>query len=121
MKKEKGIDLKKGALIGAGVAGVLASLAGAYFLYGAKNASKNRKQVKSWMLKAKGEILERIEDAKDLSEEAYHDIVKEVSAKYQQVKKIDSKEVEAFVSELKSHWKGIKKDVTKVISGKSKK
>ena len=35
--------------------------AGTYFLYGSKDAKKNRKAVKSWALKAKAEVLEALE------------------------------------------------------------
>ena len=61
--------------IGVGLTTAAVAAAGAYFLYGSKSASKNRKQVKSWALKAKAEVLEKIEDAKEMSEDEYQDLV----------------------------------------------
>jgi hypothetical protein len=113
-KKSIGKDIA----IGAGIAAAVAAVAGAYFLYGAKDAAKNRKKVKAWSLKAKGEVLEKLEKLSDINEEIYHKIVDEVSAKYQKIKDIDQKDIENFVGELKSHWKKIEKEVKKKISSK---
>jgi DNA-directed RNA polymerase subunit F len=113
-KKSIGKDIA----IGAGIAAAVAAVAGAYFLYGAKDAAKNRKKVKAWSLKAKGEVLEKLEKLSDINEEIYHKIVDEVSAKYQKIKDIDQEDIENFVGELKSHWKKIEKEVKKKISSK---
>lgn len=88
----------------------IAAAAGAYFLYGSKDAKKNRKVVKGWALKAKGEVLEKIELAKEeLTEENYHKIVDTVAGKYEKVKNTSADEISEFGKELKSHWKSIKK------------
>jgi len=108
----------KGAAIGAGIAAAVAAVAGAYFLYGAKDAAKNRKKVKAWSLKAKGEVLGKLEKLSDVSEEVYNKIVDEVSEKYKKIKDIDQADIEKFVSELKGHWKKMEKDVKKKLSGK---
>jgi hypothetical protein len=92
-------------------AGVATAIAGIYFLYGSKSAAKNRKKVKAWTFKAKGEILEQFENLSEMSEEAYDKIVKEVSEKYQALKNIDKKDIEEFVAELKSYWKNISKEI----------
>jgi hypothetical protein len=97
--------------IGAGIATVAAAIAGTYFIYGSKNAAKNRKKVKSWMLKAKGEILEQLESLSEINEEIYHKIVKEVSDKYQALKNIDKQDMAEFIEELKSHWKNIEGEI----------
>lgn len=97
--------------IGAGVAALAAFAAAGYFLYG-KDGAKNRKKVKGWMLKAKGEVLEGVEKMKDVSEEQYAMIVDKVGAKYKAVKNIDPAEVEAMVKELHGHWKNIKKSIS---------
>ncbi|MCX6763697.1 MAG: hypothetical protein NTZ97_03115 [Candidatus Moranbacteria bacterium] len=109
---------KKKLGIGAGLAAVAVAAAGIYFLYGTKKGAKTRKQIRGWMLKAKGEILEKMENMKDLSEEAYDKIIDEVSAKYKVVKSIDKKDLEQFAKELKSHWKDIKKEMDKKINPK---
>jgi gas vesicle protein len=108
MKKN---SVAKDMAIGAGIATVAAAIAGTYFVYGSKNAAKNRKKVKSWTLKAKGEILEQLENLSEINEEIYHKIVKEVSDKYQALKNIDKQDVSEFIEELKSHWKNIEKEI----------
>ena len=98
---------------GVGVATLAAAAAGTYFLYGTKKGAKARKQIKSWMLKAKGEVLEKMENMQDISEDVYKKVIDEVGAKYRAVKNIDSKDLDAFAKELKSHWKDIKKEIEK--------
>jgi hypothetical protein len=107
---------KKGAA-GAIVGLVAAAAIGTYFLYGAKGASSNRKKVKGWMLKAKGEILEKLEKAQEVSAEGYDMAVAQVMKKYEAMKEVDANDVAAFVADLKKHWKeakgGAKKSVKK--------
>ncbi len=109
-----------GAVVGAGLAAVAAFAAAGYFLYG-KDGAKNRKKVRGWMLKAKGEVLEGVEKLKDVTEEQYAAIVDKVSAKYAGLKNIDPSELEAMVRELRGHWKNIKKSITPAPKKKAKK
>lgn len=102
---------KKGVAIGAGVALAAASIAAAYFLYGGKDAKKRRKQLRGWMLKAKGEVLEKMEQAKEMNEQLYATLVEEVSKRYGKLKHVDAKELQAFASEMKGYWKDIKKSL----------
>lgn len=97
--------------VGAGIAALAAFAAAGYFLYG-KDGAKNRKKVRGWMLKAKGEVLEGVEKMKDVSEADYKLIVDKVGAKYKAAKNIDPAEVEAMVRELHGHWKNIKKTIS---------
>lgn len=98
---------------GLGLAAVAAATAaGAYFLYGSKHAAKNRKKVKGWALKAKGEVLHRMENAKsDITEIDYKGIVDSVVERYKKLKDVNLTEVEALRNELKSHWKNIAKEM----------
>ena len=74
--------------------GALAALsAGAYFLYGTKEGAKKRVKIKGWMLKAKGEVLEKLETLKEVNEETYNVVVDTVMKKYSGLKNIDQKEV----------------------------
>ncbi|HEY0908152.1 MAG TPA: hypothetical protein VGE35_02270 [Candidatus Paceibacterota bacterium] len=91
-----------------GLAGLTAAAVGAYYLYGHKNAEKNRSKVKSWMLKAKGEVLEQLENVQDVTETAYLSAVDTVAKKYNELKNIDQEELGAFIEEMKGHWNGIK-------------
>lgn len=113
-------DSKKPVAVGTALVAAVAA-AGMVFLYGTKNAVKNRKKVKGWVLKAKGEVLDKIEDAKELHEEKYEEIVDSVGKKYSKLKKVESKEVDAFVKEMKKHWKEIKGEFVQVLDKEQKK
>ena len=102
----------------ASLVGLTAAAVGAYYLYGHKDAKKNRTHVKGWMLKAKGEVLEELEKAGDVTEAGYHSAVDAVLKKYNELKHVDTKEVDEFMKEMKAHWAGIKKSVSKKISPK---
>jgi gas vesicle protein len=100
--------------VGIAAAAVVAAAAGAYFLYGSKDAKKNRRVIKGWMLRAKGEVLEKMEKMKEnVTEEAYNKIVDAVATKYGSMKDASAEEVEALSKELKSHWKNIQGHFTK--------
>ena len=120
-KEKKGVSAKK--IIGVGV-GVAALSAAAYLLFG-PNGKKNRKVVKSWAVKMKGEIIEKFEEAKELTEPVYHEIIDKVQAKYAKLQNIDKKELNEVISEMKNSWKSIKKDSTpkktKKVSANNKK
>lgn len=97
--------------IGAGIAAAAAAAAaGAYFLYG-KNGAKNRKAVKSWMLKARAEVMEKMEKLENVSEDKYREIVDTVLRGYKSAKKASPAELAAAAAELKSHWNSIKKSI----------
>jgi len=90
-------------IVGSGVVAAAAA-AGAYFLYGRKGA-KNRKMIKGWVLRMKGDILERMEGLQEVNEEVYHRLVDNVAESYSKVKKVNSDELGHLVKELKSFWK----------------
>ncbi len=111
-QKEKDKQEKdKNCCSGLSVAIVAATAAAGYFLYGGKNSIKNRKKIKGWTLKAKGEVLERIENLKDVSEDEYNKIIDSVSAKYSKLKNIDEDEVKDSMNELRRYWKNIQKEI----------
>ena len=116
LKENEGMSgVKKGVLAGAGIASLVA---GVYFLYGSKCAPKNRKKIRGWTLKAKGEVLEKLESVADVSEEMYHSVVREIADKYKKLKHIDVSEIEEFASELLTYWSKIKKDIEKTVTGR---
>jgi hypothetical protein len=95
------MDTKEEVLIGAGLA---ALAAGAYFFLGPKG-KKHQKQMKGWMVKMKGEVLEKLEEAKEVTEPIYNDIVDTV-AKANEVKgKIPQTEINALARDLKKQWR----------------
>ncbi len=105
--------VKKGISAG-GVVGIGATVAAlgaaAYVLFG-PNAKKNRKVIKGWAVKMKGEIIEKMEEAKEISEPVYHNIINKVQEKYSKLKNVDPAELEEAVNEVKKHWKAMVKDM----------
>ncbi len=107
MAQKKGSS-GSGAAMGAGLVALAAAAAGAYFLYG-KDASKRRRTVRGWALRAKGEVLEGIEQLKKVDEKQYHALVNKVTARYKSVKQASPAEVAQLARELKGHWRSIHK------------
>ncbi|HEX4798993.1 MAG TPA: hypothetical protein VFV22_00450 [Candidatus Paceibacterota bacterium] len=114
-KNVKKVEIKKGevgnvAKVGFGLTAAAATVAGAYFLYGSKKAAQNRKKVKGWALKAKGEVLEALENAQNISEEEFKKLVETASSAYGTVKSATKGEVEDFKKEMATHWKDLQKN-----------
>lgn len=112
-KKAKGKSARGKVGLGAAFAGAaVAATAGAYYLYG-HSGVKHRRQIKGWMLKAKGEVLERAEKLKEVDAKAYHRLVDEVSKKYKKFKHVNTEDVVRLSRELKAHFANIEKDLEK--------
>ena len=106
-KKKNGNLLAK---VGIGLAAAtVAGAAATYFIY-EKSSPKTKKKIKGWTLKAKGEVLERLENLKEVNEKVYNEVIDEVGKQYKLAKKIDAKDVDKLTSELKKHWKSIQKE-----------
>ena len=97
-------------MIGAGIGVAALAAAGAYFLYGSKGA-KNRERIAGWALQLKGEVLEKMENLKDLNEETYHRLVDETAARYGRVKRVSSSELKNISVDLKKAWTHIGKQL----------
>lgn len=95
--------------LGVGLTAAAVAAAGTYFLYGSKGASKNRKAVKSWALKAKAEVLEKLETAKEMSKEEYEQLIDTVGGVYSQVKEASKVDIVGFKKEMKEYWNKIEK------------
>lgn len=130
-KKEEMTPVEKIG-VGIGLTAAAVAAAGAYFLYGSKQAAKNRKTVKSWALKAKAEVLEKLEDAKEMSREEYEGLISSVTDAYSDVKNATGSDLKNFKKEMLDHWKAIenaakpkkkavKKAVKKVVKKAAKK
>ncbi len=98
----------------------MAALAGAYFLYGTKAGTKRREQVRGWMLRAKGEVLEKLEKLKEVNEEAYNRVIDSVTERYERVKDVDPGEVAALAKDLKMHWQNISRQLRSSKAGNAK-
>lgn len=94
--------------VGLGIGALAATVAGAYYLYGSTKGPARRKALKIWTLRMKADVMEQLENMKDLTEVKYHKVIDMVSEKYQSMKNIDSSELDKTVKVLKAHWKEIK-------------
>lgn len=109
MATAKELSNTRKAEIGAGIAaGVAAAALGAYFLYGSKDAKKNRAKVKGWALKAKGEVLQELENMERVTEDSYERVVNNVIANYKGARNVSASELMALASDLRRHWKALK-------------
>jgi gas vesicle protein len=98
-------------VVGAGLVSIAAvGAAVAAFFYG-KDGAKKRKKLKGWMVKAKGEVLDKLENSKTMSEERYHDLVESVTKKYTRVSKATAPERKRLEKDLKTAWKKIAKEL----------
>lgn len=107
-KKQKS-NLKTGIVIGAGI---VSAIAGGIFLYGPQG-KKNRKQIVTWAVKAKADILDEISKMKEVSEEKYHQVVDKTIAKYGRLKNVSQSEALQLGRELKKHWRAVVQEATK--------
>lgn len=107
MKKESQVkNVGKAVAVGAGIAALSAA---AYVLFGPEG-KKNRKVIRGWAIKMKGEVIEKLENAKEISEPIYHDIVNKVSEKYAKVKNVNPEEFTKAVEDLRKQWKNMVRD-----------
>lgn len=104
-KKTNKSNAVKIAVIGASVAGLAAA---AYFFYGPKG-KKHRQHAKSWAIKMKGDVIEKLEKAREITEPIYLEIIDRVAREYEKGKKASRPEIEALAQDLKKHWKSISK------------
>ena len=99
---------------------LVATAAVGYFLYGPKG-SQNRKKVEAWVVRAKGEVLSKLESSKEVSEETYHKIVDAVTARYAKAKDVGEEKANKLNRELKNHWVKIRREIGAASTSASKK
>ncbi|MEY3784473.1 MAG: hypothetical protein RLZZ230_795 [Candidatus Parcubacteria bacterium] len=108
-KKQTEMTSAQKISVGVGLTAAAVAAASTYFLYGSKSAAKNRKAVKSWMLKAKAEVLEKLEDAKEMTQDDYENMINTVATVYSELKTASRADIKSFKDEMKDHWKAIEK------------
>ena len=94
------------------MAATAAAVAGALFVYGRQD-TKTKNKIRSWGLKAKAEVMERLAQAKEMNKETFDAIVEKVGEKYENLKNVDKDEVRAMVRDMKKHWAAIRKSMEK--------
>jgi hypothetical protein len=100
----------KDKMIGAGIGMAALAAAGAYFLYG-KKGSKSRETIEGWALQLKGEVLEKMENLKDINQQAYDELVDDTAQRFGRVKKVSAAELKIVTDDLKNAWKHIGKQL----------
>lgn len=94
-------------------AAAVAAAAGAYWFYGSKDAAKHRKTARSWMLRARAEVLEAVEMAVEkvgeIDKETYMDIVENVLKRYSQLAGVTSAEMAQMTRDMKDTWSHMQK------------
>jgi len=110
--KKVTVKLDTSQKVAAGVALTAAAVAaaGVYFLHGSPQAKQNRKKVKSWMLKAKAEVLEQLEKADEMTQSQFDDIIMQVSKAYSKVQDATGTDIADFKREMKAYWPKIAKE-----------
>ena len=100
---KNGSSAAKLAVLGASLAGLAAT---AYFFLGPKG-KKHQRHAKAWAIKMKGDVVEKLETAREVSEPVYHEIIDSVAAEYKKDMKASQEEISALAQDLKKHWKTI--------------
>ena len=100
---------KTKSILGAGVGLAALAAAGAYFLRG-EQGSRNRKMIRGWALKMKGEVLEKLEKAKKIDRGTYLRMVDNVAERYAKLESISAAELQHLTVELKNAWAHIDKN-----------
>ncbi|MCX7641502.1 MAG: YtxH domain-containing protein [Elusimicrobiales bacterium] len=104
--------MKKQTKIAAGVITAAIIACAVYFLTG-ERGKKNREKIKNVANEMKKELLERMKDIKELTEEEYLKLVDEISNKYTRLKKVSQRELSNIISTMKDAWKHIQKEINK--------
>ena len=102
-KTTKNLGKVKLAVIGASIAGLAAT---AYFFLGPKG-KKHQKQTRGWAIKMKGDVVEKLEKVRLVTEPVYNEIIDSVAGRYEKEMKAGHKEIKALANDLKKHWKAV--------------
>jgi len=102
-ERKSGSNAAEIAVIGASIAGLAAT---AYFFLGPKG-KKHQKHAKAWVIKMKGDVIEKLETAREISEPVYHEIIDSVAAQYEKEMKAGREEISELARDLRKHWKTI--------------
>lgn len=97
----KGVNMSAAAV---GIGAALAAAAGAYWLYGAKDAAKHRKLARSWMLKARADVMDQVERLQNIDRKQYMQIVDSVVAGASAAAAATRPEISRLTRDLKSAW-----------------
>ncbi len=97
--------ISKGKVVALG-ASAIALAASTYYFFGPLGKIHRTKAL-GWMIRMKGEIIEKIEEAGEMTKEGYNKIVDSVLDTYITAGKIAKPELQTFANNLKKQWKHI--------------
>ena len=103
MAKKNNSNAVQLTILGTTLAGLVA---GAYFFLGPKG-KKHQRHAKAWAIKMKGDVVEKLEQASEITEPVYHEIINSVSKDYEKGMKAGKAEIDELATDLKKHWKTI--------------
>ena len=110
----KKVNTKKVAAgVGLGLAAAAAGAAG-FFFFGSKDAAKHRQKASAWSRKLHADVVKKAKSLKKLDEKAMRTIVDESTSAYAKVKSIDKADLAGAARELKSNWKHISAELSRV-------
>lgn len=112
MKKQNNGVVGKLVALGASVAALGAAT---YYFFGPEG-KKHQKNFKGWMIKMKADIVEKIEEAGEVTETVYHKIIDEVAAAYAKTGKVSKEEIALYADVLKKQWSNVVKSTKKPVS-----
>ncbi len=90
--------------MGAGLAAAATAGAAAYWLYGAKHSAQHRKIAKSWMLKARAEMLDAVEKINDIDKAQYLALAQKVLTQYGGKAGASTAQMNAMMQDFKNAW-----------------
>ena len=111
MKKQSNGAVGKIVALGASVAALGAAT---YYFFGPEG-KKHQKNFKGWMIKMKADIVEKIEDAGEVTETVYHKIIDEVADAYAKTGKVSKEEIAVYGDLLKKQWDNVVKSTKKPV------
>ncbi|PIT92112.1 MAG: hypothetical protein COU08_04650 [Candidatus Harrisonbacteria bacterium CG10_big_fil_rev_8_21_14_0_10_42_17] len=90
---------------------VLAGIAGYYLLAG-ERGKKHRAALKSWSMRMKADVMEKLETASSVSKKHFHTIVDDVAKHYKTAKHVDKQDLKDLVTDLKQRWREIEQEAS---------
>jgi uncharacterized protein HemY len=76
---------------------------------------KMRRKTGKWAYDMRKEVMNRVQETKDITQEKYNQIIDELRPRYEAMKDAGSQEMEELIGELKSHWQNISQEAKKQI------
>ena len=100
----------KNTVMATGITVTALAALGTYLLTGDR-APKTREAVRGWTLKMKGEVLERVEELKEITKDDYYRIVDDVALRFERLGHVGAEEMRRLSNDLKGAWTHISREL----------